>query len=147
MIDRYYQNRSLLHTQESKEKIKENTIIELEKGSGKVVNAWGADLFIMPHGLEIDNDDNIWITDVGLHQVIKFSSSGEELMVLGKKNKLDPKTLALKLKDIFLLIWLNQLCGYSSLLRGCKNNNLFYKSEFFTINFFLLFSKSINKRI
>jgi len=70
-----------------KQKIKENTIIELEKGSGKVVNAWGADLFIMPHGLEIDDEDNIWITDVGSHQVIKFSSSGEKLMVLGKKNE------------------------------------------------------------
>jgi len=25
--------------------------------------------FYMPHGLEVDANDNIWITDVALHQV------------------------------------------------------------------------------
>ena len=39
----------------------------------------------MPHGLEIDNENNVWITDVGLHQVIKYDSNGKELMVLGKE--------------------------------------------------------------
>ena len=43
-------------------------------------------MFIMPHGLEIDNEDNIWITDVGLHQIIKYDSNGNELMVLGEEN-------------------------------------------------------------
>ena len=33
-----------------------------------------------------------------------FDLSCNVAMVLGKKNKLDPKTLALKLKDIFLTI-------------------------------------------
>jgi peptidylamidoglycolate lyase len=40
----------------------------------------------MPHGLEIDDEDNIWITDVGLHQVIKFDSNGNELMIVGEEN-------------------------------------------------------------
>ena len=83
----FHRGSRLWQTPMPKEKIQENTIIELEKESGKLVSTWGSDLFIMPHGLEIDNDDNIWITDVGLNQVIKFSSSGEELMVLGKKNQ------------------------------------------------------------
>ena len=68
-----------------KNKIKENTIIEIDNSSGEIINAWGADMFIMPHGLEIDNENNIWITDVGLHQVIKYDSNGKELMVLGKE--------------------------------------------------------------
>ena len=68
-----------------KDKIKENTIIEIDNSSGEIINAWGADMFIMPHGLEIDNENNIWITDVGLHQVIKYDSNGKELMVLGKE--------------------------------------------------------------
>ena len=25
----------------------------------------------MPHGLTIDDDGNVWVTDVGLHQVIR----------------------------------------------------------------------------
>ena len=68
-----------------KDKIEENTIIEIDNSSGEIINAWGADMFIMPHGLEIDNENNVWITDVGLHQVIKYDSNGKELMVLGKE--------------------------------------------------------------
>lgn len=38
----------------------------------------------MPHGLEVDDHDNIWVTDCGLHQVFKFDSSGNLLMTLGE---------------------------------------------------------------
>ena len=69
-----------------KEKILEDTFVEIDKISGEIIKSWGSDLFIMPHGLEIDNEDNIWITDVGLHQVIKYDSNGNELMVLGEEN-------------------------------------------------------------
>ena len=68
-----------------KEKIIEDTFIEIDRVTGKIVKSWGSNLFIMPHGLEIDREDNIWITDVGLHQVIKYDSNGNELMVLGKE--------------------------------------------------------------
>ncbi len=69
-----------------KEKIIEETLVEVDKTTGKIIKSWGANLFIMPHGLEVDKEDNIWITDVGLHQVIKYDSNGNELMVLGEKN-------------------------------------------------------------
>jgi len=69
-----------------KEKIIDDTFIEIDKNSGEIIKSWGSNLFIMPHGLEIDNEDNIWITDVGLHQVIKYDSNGNELIVLGKEN-------------------------------------------------------------
>ena len=68
-----------------KEKIIEDTFIEIDRITGKIIKSWGSNLFIMPHGLEIDREDNIWITDVGLHQVIKYDSNGNELMVLGKE--------------------------------------------------------------
>lgn len=47
--------------------------------------SWGANLFYMPHGLTIDNHDNIWVTDVALHQVLKFSPKNLEQpeLVLG----------------------------------------------------------------
>lgn len=70
-----------------KEKIKENTILILDNKTGEIKNAWGSDLFIMPHGLEVDNEDNIWVTDVALHQVFKFNYTGELLMVLGIPNQ------------------------------------------------------------
>lgn len=63
--------------------ISQNTIIELDHASGKLINAWGANYFIMPHGLTIDKNNNVWVTDVGLHQIFKFSHDGKLLMTLG----------------------------------------------------------------
>jgi len=63
--------------------ISRNTILEVDSESGEIINSWGADHFIMPHGLTVDNKNNVWVTDVGLHQVFKFSHDGELLMTLG----------------------------------------------------------------
>jgi peptidylamidoglycolate lyase len=65
-------------------KIQENTIVKLDKETGELLNSWGADLFIMPHGLDVDKDNNIWVSDVALHQVFKFSPDGNLLLTLGK---------------------------------------------------------------
>jgi len=59
------------------------TILELDNETGKILNSWGANLFIMPHGLTVDRHNNIWVTDVGLHQVLKFSHDGRLLMKWG----------------------------------------------------------------
>lgn len=59
------------------------TILELDNASGKILNSWGENLFIMPHGLNVDKNNNVWVTDVGLHQVFKFSHDGRLLMKLG----------------------------------------------------------------
>lgn len=64
--------------------IKENTILLLNKQTGKMMAEWGAGLFIMPHGLTVDKENNVWVTDVGLHQVFKFSHDGRLLMKLGE---------------------------------------------------------------
>jgi streptogramin lyase len=63
-------------------------ILEFDK-SGKLLKSFGAGMFIFPHGICIDKQDNIWITDgqgkngIG-HQAIKFSPDGKVLMRLGK---------------------------------------------------------------
>ena len=64
--------------------IEENTITEIDSKSGEVLNSWGKDLFVMPHGLEVDDQDNIWVIDCGLHQIFKFDSNGNLLMTLGE---------------------------------------------------------------
>ena len=38
----------------------------------------------MPHGLEVDREGNIWVTDAGLHQVFKFEKDKTQPS-LGKK--------------------------------------------------------------
>lgn len=65
-------------------KIQENTILTLNKQTGEILKSWGEDLFIMPHGLEVDKENNIWVTDVALHQIFKFSPNGKLLLTLGE---------------------------------------------------------------
>lgn len=66
------------------ERIARPTIHVFNGDTGAFVRAWGSRLFIMPHGLTIDGSDNVWVTDVGLHQVFKFSPEGELLLTLGE---------------------------------------------------------------
>ena len=62
---------------------------------GNVVESFGGGMFIWPHGIDVDKDGNVWVTesvsdsripegDDRGHQVFKFSPTGEVLMVLGK---------------------------------------------------------------
>src|SRR5262245_2950284 len=57
--------------------------------SGTLVKSFGAGLILFPHGLHVDRQGNVWVTD-GLgkdgkgHQVFKFDPNGKILMVLGK---------------------------------------------------------------
>jgi peptidylamidoglycolate lyase len=64
--------------------ISENTILMLDHLTGKILSSWGKNLFIMPHGLTVDKEDNVWVTDVALQQVFKFSHDGKLLMKLGE---------------------------------------------------------------
>jgi DNA-binding beta-propeller fold protein YncE len=57
--------------------------------TGKLVKSFGAGLIQFPHGLTVDPEGNIWVTDqLGKdgkgHQVWKFNPDGKVLMVLGK---------------------------------------------------------------
>jgi sugar lactone lactonase YvrE len=60
---------------------------------GKVVKSFGGGLFIWPHGIDVDPEGNIWVTDAVApdrtppgkrgHQVVKFSPDGHVLLTLG----------------------------------------------------------------
>jgi hypothetical protein len=50
---------------------------------GTFLHAWGEGAFNRPHGITIDRDDNLWLTDDGGHAVYKHSPSGERLLTLG----------------------------------------------------------------
>lgn len=50
---------------------------------GQYLRSWGRGMFGNEHGLRIDGSDNVWITDNGDHQVIKFDSTGKVLLKLG----------------------------------------------------------------
>ena len=60
---------------------------------GNVVKNFGGGMFIWPHGLDVDREGNVWVTDGIIpaktppgkrgHEVVKFSPSGKVLMTLG----------------------------------------------------------------
>jgi DNA-binding beta-propeller fold protein YncE len=84
-----------------------NTVFLFDE-TGKLVRQFGAGMMVFPHGIHVDSDGNVWVTDgndnlprrgrgappdaplppapakvVG-HQVIKFSPEGKVLLTLGK---------------------------------------------------------------
>ena len=63
-------------------------ILEFDS-SGKLLKSFGSGLFVVPHGVYVDKDGNVWATDNSGkegkgQQVIKFSPDGRVLMRLGK---------------------------------------------------------------
>lgn len=62
-----------------------------------LIHTFGAGLFVLPHGVYIDRDYNVWVVDSGPfsergrvegkgHQIFKFDRAGQVLMTLGKPN-------------------------------------------------------------
>ncbi|MBM3265893.1 MAG: 6-bladed beta-propeller [candidate division Zixibacteria bacterium] len=62
-------------------------IMMFDGKTGELLGSYGDGLFGEggQHGLEVDDQDNVWVTDTINHQVMKFSHEGELLMTLGKK--------------------------------------------------------------
>ena len=57
--------------------------------SGKLLTSFGAGMFVFPHGITVDREGNVWVTDADGkdgkgHQVFKFSPAGKVLLTLGK---------------------------------------------------------------
>lgn len=65
--------------------------------TGNFVRSFGAGLLISPHGIHVDRDGNLWVTDCACtgrrganpdttrgHQVFKFSPDGRRLLTLGR---------------------------------------------------------------
>ena len=72
---------------------KANPVIQFSP-EGRVVKSFGGGMFIWPHGLDVDRDGNVWVTDAVAanripkgdkrgHAVVKFSHDGKVLMTLG----------------------------------------------------------------
>jgi hypothetical protein len=61
-------------------------VIVLDR-EGKFVDAWGEGLFKSPHGISIDRNDHLWLTDDKDHTVHKFTADGKRLLMLGESGR------------------------------------------------------------
>ncbi len=54
---------------------------------GRYLRSWGRGMFGTPHGMRIDPEGHIWITDSADHQVMKFTREGRLLLTLDQKKQ------------------------------------------------------------
>jgi sugar lactone lactonase YvrE len=75
-------------------------ILKFDRTSGRLLASFGRGMFIFPHGIHVDRDGNVWVTDGRAaskdelakfpneagkgHTVRKFSPDGKVLLTLGK---------------------------------------------------------------
>ncbi|MQA90240.1 MAG: hypothetical protein GEU90_08395 [Gemmatimonas sp.] len=65
-------------------------IFKFDRNTGEILANFGAGVFVTPHGIHVDQEGNVWVTDFAGneegtkgHQVHKFSPEGELLLSLG----------------------------------------------------------------
>ncbi|HEX7481572.1 MAG TPA: 6-bladed beta-propeller [Polyangiales bacterium] len=63
--------------------ITQPTLLRLDPTTGQIVWSFGANQFVVPHGLRIDAHDHMWVTDVGTHQVFELDKQGAVLRSFG----------------------------------------------------------------
>ncbi len=62
-------------------------VLCIDGETGEILSSFGDDMFENEHGLAVDADDNVWVTDADTHVVQKYSPEGELLMALGIKGE------------------------------------------------------------
>ena len=65
-------------------------VFKFNRNTGEIMANFGGGLMMTPHGIHVDDEGNVWVTDFANnadrtkgHQVHKFSPDGELLMSLG----------------------------------------------------------------
>ena len=62
-------------------------VLEVDAESGTLISSWGANAFLVPHGITVDRENNVFLTDVALQQVFKFTHDGRPILTLGEARK------------------------------------------------------------
>lgn len=66
------------------ELLKDPAVLVLDQQDGRLIHSWGANTFLVPHGITVDHANNVFLTDVALQQVFKFSHDGRLLFSVGE---------------------------------------------------------------
>ena len=65
-------------------RVKEHPVVVFDR-DGNFLRSWGAGLFAFPHTIRADADDNLWLVDRDLGQMLQFTGSGKLLRTIGTK--------------------------------------------------------------
>lgn len=68
------------------------TITVFDPETNEVIDELGADLFKSPHGIEVDSQNNIWVTDIMLNKVFKLDERGQVIATFGEDYRLGTET-------------------------------------------------------
>lgn len=60
------------------------TLLVFDAQTGELRRTLGEGLFANPHGLDVDDEGNLWVADNRQHQVMKLSPTGDVLLTLGE---------------------------------------------------------------
>lgn len=60
-------------------------VLCIDGDTGEVLSFFGDDLFENEHGLQVDADGNVWITDADTHVIEQYSPGGELMKTVGVK--------------------------------------------------------------
>ena len=100
--------------------------------SGKLIKSFGSGMFLFPHGIAVDKDDNVWITDGQLANgkgftVVKFSPDGKVLMTLDYAFN-QPNDVAIAPNgDIFVAEGHTPMMGSAQILKFNKDGKFLMK--------------------
>ncbi|GFR98371.1 peptidyl-glycine alpha-amidating monooxygenase [Elysia marginata] len=73
-------------TKEAQTPVASDTIVKVNPDDARLITSFGKNFFNVPHGLKVDSNDNLWVTDVGRHQVFRFpENSTTPDLTLGEK--------------------------------------------------------------
>ncbi len=65
-----------------RELIRRPVVLVIEPKSGKIIRAWGNNIFTLPHQITVDAAGHVWIVDGGAKSVFKFDANGEKMLEL-----------------------------------------------------------------
>jgi DNA-binding beta-propeller fold protein YncE len=100
--------------------------------SGKLVKSFGSGMFLFPHGIAVDKDGNVWITDGQAANgkgftVVKFSPDGKVLMTLDYAFN-QPNDVAIAPNgDIFVAEGHTPMMGSAQILKFNKDGKFLTK--------------------
>jgi len=100
--------------------------------SGKLIKSFGSGMFLFPHGIAIDKDDNVWITDGQSANgkgftVVKFSPDGKVLMTLDYSFNQPNDVVIARNGDIFVAEGHTPMMGSAQILKFNKDGKFLMK--------------------